>query len=225
MIFQRFLKGVVNISSHDARCQLDGSGLICNWWRQVSTLPAAQIPERLSAENLLRHLNSYEQTDSSLPPPFGLHPFGTYTTFISTASGTVERDPANAQNLAFCAFLTALSFATAGYQKSGAIYYGYVNVLGRQALKLQEFSEETRDLHQWHEYQPYHPEGEIVAKICIPAPHLEKVVGFDGPAALDDLDNGNIPSPSWTEVNTRHSVPPESVSNVRGALIGDYGLL
>jgi hypothetical protein len=49
------------------------------------------------------------------------------------------------------------------------VFYGYFNVLGRKALPLREFSEETRELNIWHAFQPFHPEGEIVAKITATA--------------------------------------------------------
>ena len=218
MIFQRVLKGIVGVTDQVARRQLDGPGLTCRWWNEVNPLPVDAIPERLSEDNLLRHLNAYDRVDPSLPAPFGQEPFGKYTPFISTTAGTVERDPTRAQNRPQPALITALSFATANFQKEGAIYYCYVNVLGKRSVKLQEFSEETRDLHLWTDFQPYHPEGEIVAKISIPSPHIQKVEGYDGPRALTALDRGQLPVPLWTEINYRHYVPPETVSNIRDFL-------
>ena len=218
MIFQRILKGIANISRSVAAQQLAGGGITCNWWRRVNPLPEAEIPERLTEQNLFRHLNAYDQIDSSLAMPYGLYPFGQYTPFISTTAGTVERDPTIAHNLTFSAFLTALSFATAQFSTYGVVYYGYVNILGRQAIALREFAEETRDLHQWTAYQPYHSEGEVVAKISIPSPHLEKAEGYDGPVALAQLIAGSIPIPTWVENNHTHYVAPETISNVRGYL-------
>jgi hypothetical protein len=219
MLFQRILKGVPGIHRREVREQLNGGGgLICNWWHRVNPLPTAEIPDRLTEQDLVMHLNGYDQINPTLPAPYGQVPFGEYTPFISATCGTVERDPSVAANRVFSAFLTALWFATNRYRDKGVIYHGYVNLLGRRSVKLQEFAEETRDLHQWVSFQPYHPEGEVVAKITIPSPHLEKADGFDGPAALNDLRRGRIPGPSWTEVNAVHYVPPETVCNVRGWL-------
>lgn len=213
MIFQRIFKGIAGLTAPEARARLNGAGISCNWWREVNPLPSEEIPARLTMDNLLRHLNEYDRID----PATG-KPFGQLTPFISTTAGSVERDPSVAQNRIFSAFITALSFATAGFRQSGAIFYGYVNVLGRPAVPLQEFAEETRDLHQWTDFQPYHPEGEIVAKIQLPAAHLEKAEGYDGPQALADFRKRRVPQPLWRELNTRHYVPPEDVSNIRDVL-------
>ncbi len=218
MIFQHVLKGIVGIARMDARRQLDSAGITCNWWRAVGTLPAGEIPDRLTEDNLLRHLNAYDQVDATLPPPYNAHPFGRLTPFISTTAGTVERDPLHAMNHPCSAFLTALLFATADFRREGAIYYCYVPVLGKRSVKLEEFAEETRDMHLWTAFQPYHPEGEIVAKISIPSPYIEKVEGYDGPAARARLSSGCMPVPAWTEQNTGRYVSPESVSNIRDYL-------
>src|ERR1051325_7475587 len=141
MIFQRFLKGVRGVTRQTARKQLDGGrGLVCNWWRRVDPLPSAEIPERLNEANLLRHLNAYDRIDATLPGLYGQYPFGDYSPFISLTAGTVERDLSIADHRVFPAWLTALDFATEGFQNSGFVYHGYVNVLGPPAVKLQEFA-------------------------------------------------------------------------------------
>ena len=131
----------------------------------------------------------------------------------------VERDAANAVNLRFSAFITALGFATDHFQSEGAIFYGYVNVMGRKSIRLQEFAEETRELNIWHDFQPYHREGEVVAKIAIPPAHLEKAEGYNGPDALKELKAKRIPIPSWTEQNTARYVPPIDICNIRDVLL------
>jgi len=213
MIFQRILKGIQGVSPGEARGILDGGGLVCNWWRAVNPLPESEIPQRLTEENVFRHLSGYYNPD----PTTGLA-FGERTPFISTTAGTVERDPAASVNVTFSAFITALSFATHGFRKSGVVYYGYLNILGRRAIRLREFAEETRNLHEWTDFQPYHQEGEIVAKINIPAPHLEKAEGYDGPKARAEWQHGSLPTPTWTEVNDRYYVPPEDICNIRDYL-------
>jgi hypothetical protein len=215
MIFQKVLKGIIGISQPQARAMLIGGGITCNWWRKVNLLPANEIPVRLTQDNLLRHLSAYDQPD----PITGSATFGEMTPFISTTAGAVERDPANAQNWQFSAFLTALAFATDSFRQQGAIFYGYVNVLGKKSVVMDEFAEETRELNIWTEFQPYHPEGEIVAKIQIPSPHLEKVEGYDGPSARARLNAHKLPVPLWIEQNTSHYVPPEELSNVREVLL------
>ena len=112
------------------------------------------------------------------------------------------------------AFLTALGFATRQFTIHGTVFYGYLNVIGKKALPLREFSEETRELNIWTAFQPFHSEGEIVAKISIPPPHLEKAEGYDGPGALADLIAGGMPTPPWVEHNIGIYARPEDYSNV-----------
>ena len=213
MIFQKVLKGIVGIDQSAAQQRLDGAGITCNWWRAINPLPFSEIPERLTEQNVLWHLSNYDQID----PTTGLL-FGERTPFISATAGTVERDAYLAMNFVHSAFVTAMAFATDNFQRDGAIFYGYVTVLGKKALIHQEFAEETRDLNLFHAYQPFHPEGEIVAKIAIPSPRLEKVEGYNGNAALQDWRAGRWPRPSWT-INNPNYARPEDYSNVREAII------
>ncbi|MHB1082745.1 MAG: hypothetical protein ACYC67_25350 [Prosthecobacter sp.] len=214
MIFQKVLKGIAGITQAHARAMLDGDGIICNWWRDVGLLPESEILDRLTEDDLLHHLTDYDVID-----PITLRKFGETTPFISTTAGGVQRDDSTAVNTRFSAFLTALSFATQGYTTRGVIFYGYLNVLGRKSVAMREFAEETRELNIWTDFQPYHSEGEVVAKISIPPTHLEKAECYDGPAALSDLQNLRVPVPQWTLANTARYVPPESICNVRDALL------
>ncbi len=215
MIFQKVLKGIAGITQAHARGMLDGDGIICNWWRNSGgVLNTSQIPDELTEANLLLHLSAYHK-----PAPGKTPSFGHLTPFISTTAGGVERDDANALNLRFSAFLTALGFATNNYKTHGVIFYGYVNVLGRKAVPMQEFAEETRELNIWNQFQPYHRQGEIAAKIVIPPAHLERAVGYDGPAILRAARKSALPTPMWTEWNTNRYVPPESICNVRDVIL------
>jgi hypothetical protein len=211
MIFQKVLKGIVGVSQAQARAMLDQTGVICNWWRKVNLLPENEIPERLTEDNLFRHLSAYDQPDPITPGST----FGETTPFISTTAGGVERDPSNALNWQLSALITAIAFATENFSAKGVVFFAYVNVLGKKSIAMREFAEETRELNIWTDFQPYHPEGEIVAKISIPPPHLEKAQGYDGPRARADFNAHRKPAPLWTEYNTTHYVPPELLSNVR----------
>ena len=213
MIFQKILKGIIGIDQATAQQRLDGAGIACNWWRAIDPLPFSQIPQRLTEQNILWHLSNYDQTD----PATGL-PFGDQTPFISTSAGAVERDAYFGMNYVHSAFITALAFATDNFQSDGAVFYGYVCVLGKKALPHVEFAEETRDLNLFHAYQPFHPEGEIVAKILIPSARLEKVEGYTGAGALDDWSAGRWPRPAWRIDNPNYA-RPEDYSNVREAIV------
>jgi hypothetical protein len=78
------------------------------------------------------------------------------------------------KNNKYPAWFTAALFATAHGRAEGWVFHGYVSVLGRLSLPLLEFSEEARDLHQYDFYNPYHWEGEVVAKILVPPVRLRQ---------------------------------------------------
>jgi hypothetical protein len=215
MNFQKVLKGIVGIDQNYARIMLNETGIICNWWREVELLPEAEIPSRLTEDNLLRHLTQYDEPDPETSRPT----FGEFSPFISTTAGTVERDPRRWRNWKRSAFITALSFATDQFKKRGAIFYAYVNVIGKKSVVMREFAEESRELHIWTSFQPFHPEGEVVAKISIPSPHIERVEGYDGPQVIDAFRRRVPPQPNWIERNTSCYVAPESIANVREVII------
>jgi hypothetical protein len=214
MIYQKVLKGIAGGDRVGARRVLSQTGIICNWWRQVNPLPQNEIVVRLTERNIEWHLSRYDDHD-----PLTGRPFGELTPFISTTAGGVGRDPYLMINEPHSAFVTAVGFATRQFTTRGVVFYGYVNVIGKKALPLQEFSEETRELNIWTAFQPYHWEGEIVAKISIPPPHLEKAECYDGPRVLADLNALRNPSPLWVEHNTGVYARPEKYSNVREPIL------
>ncbi len=208
MIYQKVLKGVAELSQADACITLRETGILCEWWRRSHTIAENEIVLKLTERNIFWHQNHYDDND----PTTG-RPFHENTPYISTTAGTIERH--GYFNLRRPAFLIALQFATRNFTTTGVVFYAYLNVLGRKALPLQEFSEETRELNIWHAFQQYHPEGEVVAKISIPPPHLEKAVAYDGPAALIDIETVGVATPLWTEYNFERYVTPDTVSNLR----------
>jgi hypothetical protein len=212
MFIQRVLKGITGIDRNSVQTIASNKGIQCNWWRTVRTITTAEIKEKLSDRNLVWHLNEYDTID-----PVTGKPFHENTPFISTTAGTVERDYFYARNLVFPAWLTALRFATDQFTQTGYVFYAYSFVLGKQSIPLMQFSEEVRDLHIYTQYLPYHPEGEIVAKIYIPAVSIEKVEEYDPIAAQTAFKGNNLPSPTWTYNNPAY-VPPEPFSNLRGLL-------
>jgi hypothetical protein len=210
MFIQHVLKGVTGIDEATADAILRNAGLQCNWWRRVGSIPADQIITKLNEDALDWHLSRYEETDPATGSPFADN-----TPFISTSAGTVERDAFQQRNLIYPPFLTALRFATAGFTQPGYIFYGYVFVLGKKAVELMEFAEETRDLHLYTAYQPYHPEGELVAKIWIPPTRLEKYEQYDGPQALRELRRRKRPAPARVSAPNAIYQAPERFHNIR----------
>lgn len=206
------LKGVTGIDRGSVQTIASNTGILCNWWRTVGTITPAQVKEKLNDRNLVWHLNQYDTIDPNTGKLFYEN-----TPFISTTAGTVERDYFFSMNLVFPAWLTALKFATNSFTQTGYVFYAYVFVLGKKSVPLEQFSEEVRDLHLYTRYLPYHPEGEIVAKIQIPAVNIEKVEEYDPKAAERAFERNSLPSPTWTFTNPAY-VAPEPFSNIRGLL-------
>jgi hypothetical protein len=210
MFFQRVLKGIAGLSRQEADAAFL-HGIHCNWWRRVGTITPAQISEKLTAENLDWHLNHYSDPD----PNMNNAPFYQNTPFISATAGSVERDEFAQRNIVFDPFITALRFATRDFTTTGYVFHAYVFTLGRQSISLSQFAEEVRELNIYKTFMPFHPEGEIAAKIEIRGPQIKKWDEYDGPAALASLLAGSLPGPSFTHTNLSYA-SPEEYCNIRG---------
>lgn len=232
MIFQRFLKGVRDSGSLDtawAKAVLDREGLSSAWLRSVRaggdpSLPGDSDPEHwtefITEEALRWHITRFEDVGYG----GSQRPFRELSPFISVTAGTVEPDHRKAQNNGFPAWLTAFAFATDWGAEPGWVFYGYVSVLGRPSLPLLEFAEEARDLHQYDWYNPYHREGEVLAKIWVPPVRLEGAVRLDvrflpWPLLVFATPLGQDPLRSLgTFVAGQTYRPPSDFANLRDAL-------
>jgi hypothetical protein len=210
VFFQKVLKGIAGITRQEAdKCF--SSGILCNWWHTVGTISPERIVQKLTERNLDWHLNHYDDPD----PLAGNTPFGKNTPFISVTAGVVERQVFLWRNIVFDPFLTALRFSTRDFTTTGHIFHAYVFTLGRQSLDLCKFSEEVRELNIYKNFLPFHPEGEITAKIEIRSPQIERWDEYYGPDALQSLQGGTVPQPLHTQTNPIYA-PPERYCNIRG---------
>lgn len=206
MFFQKILKGITGIDMRMAKKILYKEGIQCAWWRKVETISPADWQARLNERNLSWHLNRFEDAD---PTEKG-EKFAKHTPFISTTAGAVERDLISRKNILFPAEYIATSFATNAFQQGGFVFYGYVYTLGQKSLKLIDFAEEVRDLLVYTGFLPWHHEGEVVAKIHIPAIQLEKCEAWHCTSTGKLKRGKTIPNPSYE--------PPERYANVREVL-------
>ena len=217
MYFQKVLKGIKGLSPGEATVMVGEDGIHCNWWRREGTVSPGEIRDQLTDSNVLYHLNHY---DDPLPvshphySPTEKLTYGDITPFISTTAGTVQRFASPGFNICFPAFMTALQFATANFTEKGYIFYAWLITLGKKALPLMQFAEEVRELQSHRQLVPYHHDGEIVAKIVIPSPQIERAEQYDGPEALAALLTGRFPTPVAT-IRNGHYAPPDTYSNIR----------
>lgn len=201
MYIQYCVKGIVGhvpggdgITEEDAEALgTQGGGIISNWWRRVETISPNMVEDVLTEANLDRHLHDYDNFQHDTP-------------FISLACGAVERDSLVRQNFVYSARDTALMFATEDWTRPGALFYLWVPVSYHRAVSLSAVAEPVRDLNIYQRWSPYQLEGEITAKIAIPANQIEKAEWWD---ARHDRRN---PKHVWVNPNYEQ---PHPLSNIR----------
>jgi hypothetical protein len=154
-----FSDAIVMISS--------GSGIVSNWWRQKGTISPGEVAGVLTGGNLDRHLYDYAN-------------YGPQTPFISLASGCVERNTFLQRNIVYSAIDTALLFATSAWAHPGVLFYCWAQVGLNPAVEIAAVAEAVRDLNIYRRWSPYQLEGEITAKIQIPANQISHVEWWDG---------------------------------------------
>ena len=187
-------------------------GIVCNWWRSQGRLIQNEVPDRLTEQNLDLHRHSFEKFD----PRYG-KPFRENTPFISTTAGTVERDVIEETNTLLPAWKSALYFATEGWTKDGWLFYAYLFLIGKPAVKLEAFSEELRDINIYTGYSPYLTEGEITAKLVIPTAQIERADFWSLADFRTGLDNERLPAPNKSLKN-KFFVQPKDYSNIRNLI-------
>ena len=150
-----------------AKAIVDGKeGILCNAMRLGGIKYCSDIPPLLTEDNLYRHLHHYKA-------------FGNDTPFISLTSGAVTRNVLVRRNFVYSAIDTALGFATDSWAHPGALFYLWVMVGNDRAVQVESLAEPVRDLNIYHRWSRYQHEGEIAAKVRIPANQIEKVEWWD----------------------------------------------
>lgn len=213
MIFQRVLKGIpaaepggsAGMTKAEVQRTLEGEGIYSNWWLNAPrrAISPPEKAEKLTEAALEDHLVNYEKVRDTTP-------------FISTTAGTVEHDAEGERNPHFPPTYTALRFATRNFTQDGYVFHAYVFLLGRKSIELEEFAEEVRDVNLYTGYYRWHPEGEIVAKIHIPARRIEKAERYGCTGLAERLDQGEVPAPEQIFVGNDVYRDPWQYANVRG---------
>ena len=195
MLVQWCLKGVAESTAFgdpQARAALAQDGLTTSWLRTagglLTSLPAGSHTA-LSQSALDAHVNGFAGVASQTP-------------YLSLSAGCIELDPATLKTTKYEARLTALDFATDGGTTDGYLFKLWVLVSPKQAPELPGFGEEVRELNIFRQFAKFHHEGEIAAKLFVPARQIQKVEKYRSDLTFD-----------WDEWNPDF-VPPERVSNV-----------
>ena len=178
---------------------LDGHGIVCNWWRQVEDISPSARRAKLTAANLDRHVHDYDNFKDETP-------------FISLTAGCVERDIAMRINRVHQAQDVALRFGTNWGERHGYLFYCWVVVGLKRAVSVEGVAEEIRELNTYASWSDYQLEGEVTAKISVPANQIRAWERWDsdGKGAIE-------PAYTWRQENPRFD-PPALVSNLRELL-------
>lgn len=207
-MFQYVLKGISDLSDADARRTMT-TGILCNWWRRVRTLPNPEVRGRLTQKELDEHIANYHSN-----VPGETYTVGENSPFISTTAGTYQVQNSKTYKY-FSAELTAISFATRQSRTDGVIFRAWVPVLGRPSLPLVQFAEELRDPNQYPHAYGFHQQGEVTAKIQIPTAQIEGFWTVSAAAAKSALKTGAVSTlGSMTALNPNY-VAPDDFTNVR----------
>lgn len=184
MIVQRCLKGVHGIDDSKAVAMMLGSGIVCNWWRDVDRISPVEIRRKLTAQAIDLHVNNYDAVKDETP-------------FISLTAGCVSRDQYMKTNFVRSARTTAVEFATDGGLEEGFIFYCWLLVGLNPAPEVESVAEEVRELNTYRNYSAYQTEGEVTAKVIVPANQIEGVEKVDKTGArIGWISNSDYSAPS-----------------------------
>jgi hypothetical protein len=217
MFVQECIKGINGISRDQAECILRLEGLTCNWWRErskpgVKPIEAPEIGKRLTRDNLFLHVNAY----SDQHPDYPGHVVREETPFLSMSAGTVSQWAFSATNTTWSALKTAMSFATNHGTYEGDecyLFYCWVIVGMRPAVGVRSLAEEVRELKTYRSFSLFQKEGEIVAKMDVPACQIERFERYEVRGIYENQQHlliEEIPNPDY--------IDPSTVVNFREAL-------
>lgn len=208
MIVQRCVKGM-NLPGDDiAKAIIDKKvGILCRWWCDVGSITPAQIRDKLTPDNIEMHVNQFTAYD-----PLTNRKFSETTPFISLTAGTIERDTILKTNVAHSARRIALEFGSNfGDEPVAYLFYCWLVIAPRRAVEVKTVAEEVRDLNVYRRYSAYQTEGEIAAKIEVPANQIERCEKWSVTASGDFARD-------WIHLNADFA-PPETLSNIRDLIL------
>lgn len=208
MIVQWAMKGMSLDNDDQALEILWPRGLVSNWGRAVGGVPIDEISKRLTPTSIRTHVDGFSTID-----PLTNKKFYEETPYISLSSGTVERDAVAQANHIYTARRTALQFGSRfGASDTAYVFVCWVLVAPRKAAEIYGVAEEVRNLAVYSSYSEFADQGEIAAKIHIPANQIARCqkwtrAGDGEPFELE-----------WAAENGNRFIAPQRLSNVRELL-------
>lgn len=200
MLVQWCLKGIPKQPGFDDsdanQVLVDGlmSRRVARQWANPLGPELVLAHQALSDAALAAHVNAYGTVKATTP-------------YISLTAGVIERDPQTRAAITRPAWATALDFATQGGSSEGYVFECWVQLPGNPAPELPGFGEEVRDLNLQPRFAWWHHEGEIAAKLVVPARQIRRVYKYTAALTLANM----TPNLDF--------VPPDRISNIRGLVV------
>jgi hypothetical protein len=202
------LKGIPKQSGFGDReaMRVLSTGLKSAWVRanKLRTLDSAwpDAHSALSVAALASHVNNYHSVRHQTP-------------YVSLTAGLMLYDGQSRTATRRSAWQTALEFATKFGTVTGYVFECWVVLPPNPAPELPGFGEDVRDLNLHASFAYWHPQGEVAAKLGVPARQIRRVVKFGS-----DLKPQRMGGTRATKAGllNRDFVPPERVSNIRRVL-------
>jgi hypothetical protein len=195
MLIQWCLKGIPEqpgFGPAEAQDALDQDGLRADWQRAGGFRSAVPRDSHavLDSAALRQHINAPAAVRGTTP-------------YLSLTAGCVERDPGTGAVVSYGAMDTARAFATRNGTCPGFVFRLWVLVAPKPAPELPGFAEEVRSLLLFDDLGLFHEEGEITAKLFVPARQILSFVRFDAQGM------------EHPPVMNQGFVAPERISNLR----------
>lgn len=188
MYIQKFYKGIRGLSRGQVE-QVFVDGIRSNLFRQNPNVSYVDIVDTLNENDLYRHVTDYRTA-------------GPRSAYVSLTAGTRGIHDSSGFFRPLAAWETALRFATQD-NSSGAVFEGWVVVLGTPAWHMVGVAEDIRDHHAYPRFNSYWAQGEVTAKISVPGPQISRAT----------LVTSSM-TPTETLTNQAH-INPSTFSNLR----------
>lgn len=202
MLVQWCLRGVGMAAGFgDAEAQaLLSDGLPSAWLRSLRPNPATAVDAFVAANGVLSataldaHVNGFATAGATSP-------------YISLSAGCVEPD-GQGGTIRHSAMTTALLFATDWGRRDGYVLKCWLLVGPKPVPELPGFGEEVRDLNASAQFATFHHEGEIAAKVIVPARQILSLRKYD--QHWNEIADSTFPI-----LQNPDFVPPERITALR----------
>lgn len=205
MRIQWAMKGLSLDDDAEAERILWPRGLICNWGRTAQGIPLDDISGKLTDDSVDWHVNRFSEKEAGTREPYSKN-----SPYISLSCGTVQRDAVARANFLYTARRTAMQFGFRfGARSTAYIFVCWVIVAPEAVAEVYSVAEDVRDLTVYRRYSKFQDQGEVAAKLHVPANQIERCEKWTWDREARTIER------KWVKSNGPRFVRPERLSIVR----------